>query len=81
MLFINTPDGFKAYPLPVEAQFTAAFSANVADFNNDGNEDVFLSQNFFDFPSQVSRLNAGKGLLFWVMGREIFPRSCRTIRH
>jgi len=72
MLFINTPDGFKAYPLPIDAQFTAAFSANVADFNNDGNEDVFLSQNFFDFPPQVPRLDAGRGLLLLGNGKGNF---------
>lgn len=67
MLFINTgATGFEARPLPIESQFTAAFYAGVADYDNDGNEDLFLSQNFFSVPSQVPRLDAGRGL--WLKG-------------
>lgn len=62
-LFINTGEGFEARPLPPEAQFTAAFHAGVADFDNDGNEDLFLSQNLFAFAPHISRLDAGRGLL------------------
>ncbi len=62
-LFINQGDHFEARALPVEAQFSAAFSANIIDFNNDGNEDLFLSQNFFGTPPSVPRLDAGRGLL------------------
>jgi len=63
MLFIHTGAGFTARPLPAEAQFTAAFYAGVADFDNDGNEDLLLSQNFFAFPATTPRLDAGRGLL------------------
>lgn len=66
MLFINKGDHFEAYPLPDEAQFTAAVHAGVADFDNDGNEDLFLSQNFFGFPPEVPRQDAGRGL--WLQG-------------
>jgi hypothetical protein len=66
MLFINTGSGFKAIDLPREAQFTPAFSVNVADFDGDGNEDVFLSQNFFDAQPETSRSDAGLGL--WLKG-------------
>ena len=41
----------------------AAFSVNVADFDGDGNEDVFLSQNFFANQPETPRLDAGGGLL------------------
>lgn len=66
MLFINEGDGYSAHPLPEEAQFTAAFYAGVADFDNDGNEDLFLSQNLFALPPLTPRLDAGRGL--WLKG-------------
>ncbi len=66
MAFINTSKGFKAVALPREAQFSPAFSVNVADLDGDGHEDVFLSQNFFDTQPEVTRLDAGLGL--WLIG-------------
>ncbi len=66
MLFINREDGFAAQPLPAEAQWSAAFYAGVADFDNDGNEDVFITQNLFAVPPLTSRLDAGRGL--WLKG-------------
>ena len=66
MAFINTGSGFKAIELPREAQFAPAFSVNVGDFNGDGNEDVFLSQNFFDLQPETARIDAGLSL--WLQG-------------
>lgn len=63
MIFVNTGDGFDAKPLPREAQFSAGFYAGVADYDNDGHEDLFISQNFFAFPKSTPRLDAGRGLL------------------
>ena len=63
MLFLNRGDHFDAVPLPPEAQFAPAFSVNVADFDGDGREDVFLSQNFFATQPETPRLDAGRGLL------------------
>ncbi len=63
MLFINTGDGFEPKPLPREAQFSTGFYAGVTDFNNDGNEDLFIGQNFFEFSRNTPRLDAGRGLL------------------
>src|SRR5262249_11766746 len=47
MIFFNRGGHFEAVPLPAEAQLSFVFSVNVADMDGDGNDDVFLSQNFF----------------------------------
>ena len=71
MLFLNRGDHFEAVPLPVEAQFTPAFGVTVADFDGDGNDDVFLAQNYFSSrPAGDSvRNDAGRGLLLLGDGR------------
>lgn len=63
MVFLNRGDRFEARALPREAQLAPAFYAGVADFNGDGKEDVFLSQNFFVTELATPRLDAGRGLL------------------
>jgi enediyne biosynthesis protein E4 len=56
---------FEAKPLPAEAQFAPVFAVVVADFNGDGHEDVFLSQNFHATRPDTPRLDAGRGLLLF----------------
>jgi hypothetical protein len=63
MVFLNRGDRFEAVPLPPEAQWAPALGVNVADFDGDGHEDVFLSQNFFATQPETPRLDAGRGLL------------------
>lgn len=63
IVFLNRGTRFEARPLPAEAQWAPAFYAGVADFNGDGNEDVFLSQNFFATDIATPRYDAGRGLL------------------
>jgi enediyne biosynthesis protein E4 len=63
MIFLNRGDHFEAHPLPAEAQFAPAFYAGVADFNGDGNEDLFLSQNFYPTAVGIPRYDQGRGLL------------------
>ena len=63
MVFLNRGDRFEPIELPLEAQFAPAYAVTVADFDGDGFEDVFLSQNFFATEAQVPRLDAGRGLL------------------
>ena len=72
MLFINRGDSFEGRPLPAEAQLSAAYAAVVADYDNDGNEDVFLSQNLFAVPELFPRQDAGRGLLLTGDGRGNF---------
>lgn len=66
ILFLNRGDHFEGRGLPVEAQFAPAFAVCVGDADGDGNEDVFLSQNFFDVEPETSRYDAGRGL--WLRG-------------
>jgi hypothetical protein len=63
---------FEWMPLPREAQLAPAFSVNVGDFDGDGFEDLFVSQNCFSAaPEDVSaeaftRNDSGRGL--WLQG-------------
>ncbi len=63
MVFLNRGDHFEAHPLPMEAQLAPASYAGIADFNGDGNEDVFLTQNFFPTAVGLPRYDNGRGLL------------------
>jgi hypothetical protein len=66
-IFLNRGSRFDWAPLPREAQLAPAFAVNVGDFDGDGTEDLFLSQNFFGTPSDLSRDDGGRGL--WLRGR------------
>jgi hypothetical protein len=66
MVFLNRGDHFDAREMPLEAQFAPVFAVSVADMDGDGQEDVFLSQNFFATRPEVPRLDAGRGL--WLRG-------------
>jgi hypothetical protein len=66
MVFFNRGDHFEAALLPLEAQLAPAFAVCVGDLDGDGNEDVFLSQNFFDTNPGHERADAGRGL--WLKG-------------
>ena len=63
MAFINEGTTFRAVPLPLDAQLAPASYAGIADFDGDGTEDVFLSQNFYATASGIPRYDAGRGLL------------------
>jgi len=63
MIFLNRGDRFEARPLPLEAQVAPAFYAGIADFNGDGKEDLFLSENFFATDVATPRYDAGRSLL------------------
>lgn len=69
MVFLNRDGRFEAHPLPLEAQLAPAFGVSVADFDGDGNEDVFLAQNFFGVDAETSRHDAGTGLVLLGGGR------------
>lgn len=62
-VFIREGDRFKPYPLPAEAQYSSAYAPVVADFDNDGHEDIVISQNDFGVHPDEPREDAGLGLL------------------
>ena len=66
MLFINRGSSFDGKRLPDEAQFAPGFHAGVSDYDGDGHEDLFLSQNFFAYHVGTPRSDGGRGL--WLKG-------------
>jgi hypothetical protein len=69
LALLNRGDRFEAVPLPAEAQFAPAFYAGIADFDGDGNEDLFLGQNFSPTAVGAPRYDGGRGLLLLGDGR------------
>jgi hypothetical protein len=69
ILLLNRGSRFEAVELPYQAQLAPVFAVSVADFNGDGAEDLFLSQNFFDTEVETPRLDAGRGSLLLGNGR------------
>ena len=65
-IFFNRGERFEAMALPPQAQWAPAMGMTVGDFDGDGNEDMFLSQNFFAVRPEDDRLDAGRGL--WLRG-------------
>jgi len=66
VVLLNRGDHFEAAPLPAQAQWTPAMGLSVADADGDGNEDLFVAQNFFAVRPEDDRLDAGRGL--WLHG-------------
>src|SRR5438093_5967179 len=65
-VFLNRGDRFEVRPLPFEAQVAPAFGIAAADADGDGEEDLFLAQNFFAVEPQAERYDAGRGV--WLKG-------------
>lgn len=65
-VFFNRGDRFERKALPLEAQMAPAFAVCVGDYDGDGHEDVFLSQNFFATQRETPRCDGGRGL--WLRG-------------
>ncbi|MGQ0650640.1 MAG: FG-GAP-like repeat-containing protein [Gemmatimonadaceae bacterium] len=79
MLFLNRGPRFEARPLPPLAQLAPASAPVVADFDGDGREDLFLSQNFFPTDIGTMRFDAGAGLILMGDGAGGFaPLSVRA---
>lgn len=69
MLFLNRGGRFESVPLPRDAQLAPAFAVGVADFDGDGDEDVFLGQNFSATAIGIPRYDGGRGLLLMGDGK------------
>ncbi|MBK7998132.1 MAG: VCBS repeat-containing protein [Verrucomicrobia bacterium] len=68
-VFLNRGEFMEAVPLPREVQLAPVFGMSVADFDGDGRQDIFFGQNFFALRPEVSRLDAGCGLVVIGDGR------------
>lgn len=66
VVLMNRGDRFEAKPLPGQAQWSAAFGLCVADYDGDGDEDLFIAQNSSSAHPFSERLDAGRGL--WLRG-------------
>jgi len=62
-VFLNRGDHFERHSLPIAAQVAPAFGCVVQDFDGDGNEDVFLADNFAAAQIETPRMDAGRALL------------------
>jgi enediyne biosynthesis protein E4 len=63
ILLLNRGEAFEVRLLPPEAQWSPVMGLAAADLDGDGNEDLFLSQNFFGMRPGDGRLDAGRGLV------------------
>lgn len=72
MVFLNRGDRFEAKGLPPEAQWAPVFGMAVADFDGDGREDLFLSQNNYAVRPEDVKLDGGRGLILRGDGRGAF---------
>ncbi|MEY2787173.1 MAG: hypothetical protein RLZZ34_316 [Verrucomicrobiota bacterium] len=66
VLLLNRGDRFVMKALPAAAQRAPVSSLCVADFDGDGHDDVFLSQNLSTAHPFAERYDAGRGL--WLRG-------------
>jgi hypothetical protein len=66
VLLLNRGDRFLVKPLPAVAQRAPVSSLCVADFDGDGHDDLFLSQNLSTAHPFAERSDAGRGL--WLRG-------------
>ena len=71
-VFLNRGDHLEWRPLPPRAQAAPAYGLAVADFDGNGTEDLFLSQNHFGIHADDARYDAGRGLLLSGSGRGEF---------
>ena len=62
-VFFNRGGRFERVALPGAAQLSPVSAINVADFDNDGRDDLFLSQNWYSTRPDVGRLDSGAGLI------------------
>jgi hypothetical protein len=62
-VFLNRGERFEARELPAWSQLSPGFGISAGDLDGDGNEDLFLAQNFFAVQIETPRNDGGRGLL------------------
>lgn len=63
MLLLSSSQGYETRSLPVQAQFAPARCLLVADFNQDGRDDLLIGQNLMATRPDISPHDAGRGLI------------------
>lgn len=66
VVLLNRGDHFEMRPLPPAAQWAPVLGLCIGDYDGDGNEDIFLAQNWFSYQPFQQRSDAGRGL--WLRG-------------
>ncbi len=72
MIFRNTESGFKAVPLPREAQAFPVYAIHTADINHDGIMDLVLGGNQSQTRIRIGKIDAGFGLVLLGDGKGNF---------
>ena len=67
-VFLNRGGKFERRALPYPAQFSPTSGINVADFDNDGREDLLLSQNLYSLRPDWGRLDSSAGMILLGQG-------------
>lgn len=67
-IFLNRGGRFEALPLPTDVQMAPIFGVSVVDANADGQEDLFVGQNFFGYETRLTRDDSGQGRLLLGLG-------------
>jgi len=62
-LFLQRNGAFQPHPLPLNAQLSPTMGVTAADFNRDGELDIFLAQNFFGVRPEAFRFDSSRGLV------------------
>lgn len=77
-IFLNRGNHFEYHPLHPAAQYSAGISPAVLDADQDGHDDIILSQNWFAYPLSTPRQDAGRGLLLLGHGDGTFTPAVRS---
>jgi hypothetical protein len=64
VLLLSDRDGYTIKELPLEAQYAPLYSLLIADFDNDGVEDVIAGGNQYQVKPQFGRYDASSGWFF-----------------
>jgi hypothetical protein len=63
-MLLSKANGYEMVQLPTEAQYSPIYSLSVADFDNDGTEDVIAGGNQFFVKPQFGRYDASNAWFF-----------------